>query len=139
MKFCITDHISNQIIKHYQVFFLFFWILLFNKMSLVNFLPPFYRDPDILTRMDCSMMSLCFLKFSKQWIVYHLEEILLKIIFCFCSQFRVHIFLWLQPAIIHKIFETNSSFHVKWRIQFPIFQEFFASIENDFFWTKARH
>ena len=38
-----------------------------------------------------------------------------------------------------QIFETNSSFHVKWRIQFPIFQEFFASIENDFFWTKARH
>ena len=37
------------------------------------------------------------------------------------------------PTIIHKIFETNSSFHVKYgKVLIPIFQQFFVSINNIF-------
>ena len=39
-----------------------------------------------------------------------------------------------ELAIIQKIFETNSSFQVKWRTTGKIqFQEFFASIEKKIF------
>ena len=46
-----------------------------------------------------------------------------------------------ELAIIQKIFETSSSFQVKWRTTGKIqFQEFFASIEKKFFFrSKAGH
>ena len=43
--------------------------------------------------------------------------------------------LVVQPTIMDKAFETNSSFHVKQdtteKFQFPFFQEFFASIDKN--------
>lgn len=37
---------------------------------------------------------------SKHWIVNQLIEVLLKIILCFCLEFRGHIFVWFQPCFL---------------------------------------
>ena len=45
----------------------------------------------------------------------------------------LELWLFLSSTTIHKIFDTNSSFHVKYGKSFiSVFQEFFASINKTF-------
>ena len=64
-------------------------------------------------KFDVSVFSYIFHSLSKGWTVHQLEEIYLKIIFDFCSQFRVHNYIRLQPSFLIELDYSAFFFNFK--------------------------
>ena len=105
-------------------------LILFNTSSGIYFIPKEsnYTSLFLLINNETQCIHLLFL--SSKSIAYASALIISKV---FLEKKNI------KPTIIHKIFETNSSFHVKqWtmgKVQFLFFRSFFASTDTVFnFW-----
>ena len=53
LKFCITKHISNHIIKNDQYFLFFIWIIIFNVFINITLIIPVFNKSFIMIQMLC--------------------------------------------------------------------------------------
>ena len=51
-------------------------------------------------KSNISGLSTVFHCFSKDWIIHQLKEVFLKIIFCLCLLFGIHVNIWFQPSFL---------------------------------------